>query len=74
MLQEGLEPELREILEALGCVDAEAADRPALEQRLSANKTRYAAELAARVSADLTLAARMPRAFRDAIGDLRGLT
>ena len=73
LLADGLEPELRSILEALGQDDADMIDRPTLERRLSDNKIPYAAELARRLDGDAALAQRMPQAFRDAIADLRGL-
>ncbi|MBR1033978.1 ATP-dependent endonuclease [Bradyrhizobium liaoningense] len=74
LLADGLEPELRTILTALGHADAATIDRPTLERRLENYKTAYAAELASRIATDAALAERMPQAFRDAIGELRGLT
>jgi putative ATP-dependent endonuclease of OLD family len=74
LLADGLEAELRSILVALGQADAATMDRAALESRLDKHKTAYAAELAARIAADPAVAQRMPQAFRDAIGQLRGLT
>jgi putative ATP-dependent endonuclease of OLD family len=74
LLADGLEGELRAILQALGQSDALTIDRPTLEGRLGKYKTGYAAELASRISRDATLAQRMPQAFRDAIAQLRGLT
>ena len=74
LLADGLEPELRAILQTLGQHDVPEIDRPTLERRLDDTKTAYAAELAKRIAADATLAQRMPRAFRDAIASLRGLT
>jgi hypothetical protein len=53
--------------------DALEIDRAELEKRLDKNKTAYAAELVKRLAADATLAPRFPKAFRDAINDLRGL-
>ena len=73
LLSDGLEPELRSILESVGYADAANIDRPTLEQRLAEKKTRYAAELAARIAVDEALAARMPQAFGDAIEALKGL-
>lgn len=73
LLADGLEPELRVILRALGHEDAGTLDQTALATRLDKHKTAYAAELASRLMADAALAARMPQAFRDAIGELRGL-
>jgi putative ATP-dependent endonuclease of OLD family len=74
LLADGLEPELRLILIALGHTDAATIDRPTLERRLDSYKTAYAAELASWLTTDVALAQRMPQAFRDAIGELRGLT
>lgn len=74
LLADGLEPELRSVLQCIGQADAPTIDRPTLEKRLQSSKTAYAAELAARISADEPLAQRMPQPFRDAIAALRGLT
>jgi putative ATP-dependent endonuclease of the OLD family len=74
LLADGLEPELRAILQSVGETDAQMVDRVTLERYLDSNKTLYAAELAARIAADVTLAQRMPQAFLDAITQLRGLT
>jgi putative ATP-dependent endonuclease of the OLD family len=74
LLTDGLEVELQSILAALGQADVATMDRAALESRLGKHKTAYAAELAARITAAPALAQRMPQAFRDAIGELRGLT
>jgi putative ATP-dependent endonuclease of OLD family len=74
LLADGLEPELRSILQALGQNDAAMIDRPTLQRRLADNKIPYAAALAARLNGDGALAQRMPQAFRDAIASLRGLT
>lgn len=74
LLKDGLEAELRGALDAIGCADAESGDLATLEKRLRDNKTRYAAELAVRISENEGLAERMPSAFRSAIADLKGLT
>jgi len=74
LLADGLEPELRAVLQSIGEANALTVDRAGLERCLDDNKTRYAAELSARVVADATLPPRMPQAFRDAITGLRGLT
>jgi putative ATP-dependent endonuclease of OLD family len=74
LLADGFEPDLRAILQSLGHGDGPTLDRPSLEKRLEDYKTAYAAELAARIAADPTIAPRMPRVFRDAIADLRTLT
>lgn len=74
LLADGLEPELRAILQTLGHHDADSIDKEALSKRLEDNKTAYAAALAERISEDAALAQRMPQAFRDAITDLKGIT
>lgn len=74
LLADGLEPELRAVLHSIGETDALTIDQAALERRLSDNKTLYAAQLAAVIAADVTIAQRMPQAFRDAITGMRGLT
>jgi putative ATP-dependent endonuclease of OLD family len=73
LLTDGLEPDLRQVLQAIGQVDALTMDQPALERCLRAHKTRYAAELAHRIAADPSMALRMPQALRDAVMSLRGL-
>jgi putative ATP-dependent endonuclease of OLD family len=73
LLADGLEPELRAILAELGQADAQAINLQTLETRLKNCKIDLAAKLAARIAADPTLATRMLRRFRDAIGELRGL-
>jgi putative ATP-dependent endonuclease of OLD family len=73
LLADGLEPDLRDVLRSIGIADALTMDQAALRRCLDKNKTRYAAELAARIAADAALAQRMPQAFRDAIMNLRGL-
>lgn len=73
LLADGLEPELRQILAQLNQHDAATIDRPTLERRLSDCKTGYSALLAAMISANPAIGARMPVAFRDAITALRGL-
>lgn len=73
LLADGLEEELRAVLQAIGFADADQNTRPELERRLRENKTAYAAQLAERISHDAGLAQRMPQMFRDAIGALRGL-
>ncbi|RTL85750.1 MAG: DUF2813 domain-containing protein [Hyphomicrobiales bacterium] len=73
LLRDGLESELRQILTDVGVRDAVSCDASGLESRLSKRKTDYAAELARLVTADAALAGRLPQAFRDAIGELRGL-
>ena len=74
LVDDGLWPELREVLAALGIRDAHALSDADLVVRLRADKTAYAAEFAARVRRDADLAQRTPEAFRAAIEQLRGLT
>jgi putative ATP-dependent endonuclease of OLD family len=74
LLSDGLEADLRSILQSIGKADALTMDLPALEECLYDKKVRYAAELSARIAADVAVAHRMPQAFRDAIAELRGLT
>jgi putative ATP-dependent endonuclease of OLD family len=74
LLADGLEADLRQVLLSVGHADAMTMDRPTLERCLDKHKTRYAAELAARIAANSALALRMPQMFRDAIMSLRGLT
>ncbi|VIO79124.1 ATP-dependent nuclease [Bradyrhizobium ivorense] len=73
LLADGLEQELRDALVAAGHADAATLSWSELEARLDKYKTTYAAELAARLALDATVANRMPQAFRDAIAELRGL-
>jgi putative ATP-dependent endonuclease of OLD family len=58
LLADGLEPELRSILQALGQNDADALDPATLQIRLADNKIPYAAQLATRVNGDAALAHR----------------
>jgi hypothetical protein len=74
ILADGLEPDLRTVLQNIGVANALTMDRPTLERSLDNNKTRYAAELAKQMAASATLAQRMLQTFRDAITALRGLT
>jgi putative ATP-dependent endonuclease of OLD family len=74
LLADGLEAELRAILQGIGQRDALTMDLPTLQTCLAKHKTRYAAELAAQIAVDAALAQRMPQAFREAITSLRGLT
>jgi putative ATP-dependent endonuclease of the OLD family len=71
LIADGLEPELRDILTALGHADAATLAAPDLLRRLEQNKIPFAAELAARINP--ALAQRMPQQFREAIAALRGL-
>ena len=74
LLADGLEKELRTILETLGQSDAITIDIPTLEKRLSACKGKYAAELALRLVSDSGLTERMPKQYHDAIEILKALT
>ena len=74
LVDDGLGPELRDVLAGLGVRDALALNDEDLVARLRADKTAYAAEFAARVRRDADLAGRTPEAFRVAIEQLRGLT
>jgi putative ATP-dependent endonuclease of OLD family len=74
LLADGLEPDLRAILQTIGQGNALTVNRAGLDKCLDDNKTRYAAELSARLSTDSMLAPRMPQAFRKAITGLMGLT
>ena len=73
LVADGLGPELRQVLAALGIRDAHALKDDDLVARLHENKAAYAAGIAARVSRDAGLAQRTPEAFRTAIEQLRGL-
>ncbi|WP_181182768.1 AAA family ATPase [Mesorhizobium sp. B3-1-9] len=74
LVADGLGPALRDILTELGQQDAQALAPVDLEKRLARKKTEVAAALAVRIADDAAFAARMPLAFREAIGRLRGLT
>ncbi len=73
LLADGLDTDLRAMLQELGHEDAQTISRPALESRLKHHKTDVAARLAERIATDSTLATRTLQSFRDAIGELRGL-
>lgn len=73
LLADGLESDLRSILQSLGETDAATIDRPTLETRLDKKKIACAANLAVRIAGDASLAQRIPSLFRDAITELRGL-
>ena len=74
LVSDGLGPELREILVELGVAGAQALVDKELSERLRADKTGFAAVLAARIRAVPDLAQRAPAAFRTAINELRGFT
>lgn len=71
---DGLDAELRGVLQRIGVAEAATATAPRLLKLLDENKTAYAAELGATLRGNAALAARLPEAFRIAIADLRGLT
>jgi len=73
LLADGLEPELRQILQACGHGDAARIDSDTLKNRLENNKIAYAAELSRRIAGDKALALRMPAQYRDGIAKLNGL-
>ena len=70
LVDDGLGPELREILAELGFRDAPGLTDDDLLERLRNNKTPCAAALAARLQTDQALAQRAPAAFRTAIAQL----
>lgn len=70
LVDDGLGPELREILAGLGYRDAAELTDDVLLERLRNNKTPCAAALAARLQSDRALAQRAPAAFRTAIAQL----
>lgn len=74
LVADGLDAELRAILTRLGVADATTASGTVLADLLRDNKTAYAAELGNTLRGNAELAGRMPKTFRDAINDLRGLT
>ncbi len=74
LVADGLGPELREVLAALGIQVAHALNDEDLVGRLRAYKAAYAAEFAARIRRDSHLAQLTPKAFRAAIKQLRDLT
>jgi putative ATP-dependent endonuclease of OLD family len=73
LLHDGLEAELRSVLDSLGHHDVAALNLGELETRLSKHKTAYAAELAQRIINDPAMPPRLPEHFRNAIQELRGL-
>ena len=73
LVADGLGSELREMLATTGTKNAHNLDDSELVHCLKNNKTRYAAELSARIRCTHELAARTPAAFRNAIEQLRGL-
>ncbi len=73
LVADGLAPELRETLEAIGVDNAAQMSDSELIDSLKHNKTKYANELAARVRCNSELAKRSPTAFQDAVQQLRGL-
>ena len=74
LVADGLGPELREVLAALGIKDAHTPNDEETIVGLRRNKTAYAAQFAARLRRDPDLAQRTPEAFRTAVEQLHGLT
>lgn len=74
LLADGLEPELRDVLQSIGVLEAPTATPQELLRLLDGHKTAYAAALGSSLRGNAALAARMPEAFRNAIASLRGLT
>ena len=72
-VDDGLVPELCEILAELGVPDASKLTEKALIKRLRREKTGYATKLADRFRADPAMALRGPEAFRAGIGVLVAL-
>ena len=73
LVADGLNTELRAILETLGERNADSLNDKDLIERLQNSKTRYAPALAEQLRSNVDLAQRSPEAFRNAIGKLRGL-
>jgi len=74
LVADGLQPELRAILTALGKKAGDMPDDDALVKHLRKSKTAYAAMLSRQCSTDKALASRMPAPFRNAIAKMPGLT
>ncbi|WP_377807947.1 AAA family ATPase (plasmid) [Azospirillum sp. A29] len=74
LIKDGLQAELKEILDELGVKEALTLDDEALLVKLTSTKSAYAAALGRRCARDPALTARMPAAYRDAIGALKGLS
>ena len=73
LVADGLGPELRDLLTELGLHDGKDLSDEALLKKLRANKTDYAAALAARFRDDPDLVQRAPEMFRSAINNLQEL-
>ena len=73
LIADGLDAELRGVLQSIGIPEAATASPQELLQLLDDHKTAYAAALGSTLCGNAALAARMPEAFRSAIADLRGL-
>ncbi len=74
LVADGLKPELREVLQSIGAQDLNELSEDDFATRLRRDKTKYAAQFAARLRVDADLAGRAPEAFRNAIKQLRGLS
>ena len=73
LVTDGLGSELRDVLAEIGVRDADGLNDEDVLDHLGKNKVAYAAELAARIRRDASLARRTPAAFREAIEQLPGL-
>ncbi|MFC7688680.1 ATP-dependent endonuclease [Paeniroseomonas aquatica] len=73
LIADGLQAELKASLLDIGETKAPTYDDAALLKALVASKSAYGAVLGRKCAQDAALAARMPKAFRDAIISLRGL-
>ena len=73
LVADGLQVELRSLLNQLGHTDASSLNDPDLIDRLEREKVSFTAILGHQCSVDPTLSARMPMTLRNAIQALRGL-
>lgn len=73
LVADGVGAELRDVLEKVGVKNAQGLNDEQLVAQLDRRKSAYAAQLAGRVRSQPDLANRMPRAFREAIDELKGL-
>ena len=74
LVADGLQPELKAILLALGYAQAASLTDDALVKQLEVCKVNYASELSRRVGTDPALAQRMPECLRKAVMSMKGLT
>ena len=73
LVADGMGSELRQVLEEIGVENALGLDDEQLIAQLGDRKSAYSALLAGRVRSQPGLASRMPRAFREAIDQIKGL-